>query len=453
MTNEYIPEERRPENERILRDLQRMYPSHAQVEQSLARVRQRLASFEIEEIQEQRPSQEAGSLYPVHSQKRPARYTRYFSVLAVLVVAVLIGSLLLVLNHVTERPRPGSPTLIPTPSMQKMGGWFQINMMNATTGWIAAENGILRTTDGGQHWKPVWQCWPSYKQSSNYIACDSSFDSATSATVNFLLRDQSGKFQGNLVAHTSDGGNTWQTAVINVQALHLPVQFVDALHGWIIGANPTGKIVLLRTLDGGKSWQQLLPGPHITSISDMHFRDASNGWISGITKTDVDTSWIIQTHDGGQTWQPLSLSLPPNTDISPFHFFNKQEGVFLLQSNNNNSYTTAIYATHDGGNTWSWVRSLPLFLQPENFIDLNHLWRRGDDIGDKVILTSSDGGLHWTTVSMQASFPYVQSFSFVSPSLAFALDGKIGPSFTFASGVFKTSDGGHTWQEIARVGK
>ena len=56
--------------------------------------------------------------------------------------------------------------------------------------------------------------------------------------------------RGGVIAHTTDGGETWLPQHSSVEADLYQVTFVDKSHGWI-----TGSRMLLRTEDGGKTWQ------------------------------------------------------------------------------------------------------------------------------------------------------------------------------------------------------
>ena len=58
---------------------------------------------------------------------------------------------------------------------------------------------------------------------------------------------------GGAIAHTADGGKTWLPQHSGVSEDLRQVEFSDAKHGRILGAN-----VLLQTEDGGETWHSIL---------------------------------------------------------------------------------------------------------------------------------------------------------------------------------------------------
>jgi hypothetical protein len=74
------------------------------------------------------------------------------------------------------------------------------------------------------------------------------------------------------------------------------VHFTDANNGWITSSFGT----LLHTTDGGDTWTVEDPGT-THSLSAIHFIDSQNGWICGGNNTNAS---ILHTSDGGTTWNP-----------------------------------------------------------------------------------------------------------------------------------------------------
>ena len=87
--------------------------------------------------------------------------------------------------------------------------------------------------------------------------------------------------------------------------------FVSLDMGWVLGSAPCGTttcVVVLKTLDAGRTWASINPPPtpfaldqvdDRSSVDSIRFADASNGWAfdPGL--------WV--THDGGAHWAQLSL--------------------------------------------------------------------------------------------------------------------------------------------------
>lgn len=133
--------------------------------------------------------------------------------------------------------------------------------------------------------------------------------------------------------------NPWQPVALPTDATPLDVGFVSPDHGWLVGTRST----LLETLDGGQTWQSR---SMLLDDQDYRFTSVSfsgqEGWITG------EPAILLHTTDGGKTWLRISLSskLPgmPNT-------------VVALGPNSAEMTTDvgAIYRTRDSGQTWKAV--------------------------------------------------------------------------------------------------
>lgn len=380
------------------------------------------------------------------------------------------------------------------------GDLTELHMINATVGWAVswdlAGTGnsyhILRTTDAGVHWKVVLQCTSTQGAGKGFIVgCVTDFNSASVATVLAPEFDSATQESQSRIFHTSDGGQTWQSSVVKARYIETPAVFVDAQHGWFLatdhfpgydpGSAYIGKeIALYRTVDGGNTWQRIasgpatsqLPGtsddaygiPPLTAATRMQFVTARTGWLVGSSfhSDQSEFSWLYVTHDAGVTWHQVAISFPPQSLLlwSP-QFFTQQDGLLpAFTSGPAPQYTrgTTLYATRDGGETWTGT-SVPFDVTNGKFLDMNNAWASAVNGNDKTFYTTSDGWQHWTKGHMDVTFNTISGFSFVSPSLGWALaynrtrfpapepGGGLRKGDNIA--LLKTTDGGHTWQEIA----
>lgn len=97
---------------------------------------------------------------------------------------------------------------------------------------------------------------------------------------------------GNIIL--SQDGKTWQQAHTPVQTLFTNVFFVDELHGWAVGHDAT----IVNTLDGGETWQLQQYLPELDKpLLDVVFFDKNNGLAVGAY------GLFFRTQDGGKSWQ------------------------------------------------------------------------------------------------------------------------------------------------------
>ena len=97
------------------------------------------------------------------------------------------------------------------------GAFTTLHMINATSGWAvswditgSSANTILKTIDGGRHWKSMLQCLPTQEMGRGFIAgCSTDFHSASVATVVQPEYESKTRTSRLRILHTSDGGQTW----------------------------------------------------------------------------------------------------------------------------------------------------------------------------------------------------------------------------------------------------
>ena len=452
-TNELLPEEKDEQHQRLIRDLRLMHRSDGQVVERLARIQQRLLSNDVSTSSSSRhlinvqPGSRGGNMKPARSpmhERKPWKH-HLGMIAATLVAALLVSSLLLVLNQ-THRSSIGT-SAIPIGGFTKL---LSLHMIDASTGWMLSEKSVLYTTDGGVHWKDVTPPGITLTQSS--IA-----DFPTTSIASVATSQPDGA--STQVLHTADGGQTWQRAMIQMP-FPRQISFTDAQHGWVLAAvRPPGgaaeSVSVFRTTDGGKTWATVAsalfadttpPGrlPYGGQKSGMRFLDTVTGWVTG-TVTLSNVAWLYVTHDGGSTWGQQSLLMPsavPSarlTILAPT-FFSATDGILPVIFSNfstDSAIATAIYSTHDGGKTWQSTAPLMATLPLLSFADMQHGWATDGTI----LYTTSDGGNHWQKLSPNVSFKHIAQLDFVSDTVGWA----ISSSTSNTSSLLKTSDGGRTW--------
>jgi photosystem II stability/assembly factor-like uncharacterized protein len=103
----------------------------------------------------------------------------------------------------------------------------------------------------------------------------------------------------SLFAKTTDGGETWESTVMNVPFLN-SISFSDNLNGWMCGDHGA----ILSTSDGGLNWSQITYHQYVY-FNSVYFIDSNHGWIVGEGPVNGGSfgGIAIYTDDGGQTWQ------------------------------------------------------------------------------------------------------------------------------------------------------
>lgn len=97
---------------------------------------------------------------------------------------------------------------------------------------------------------------------------------------------------------SDDEGQHWRAVASPAQATLTGLYFLDDKRGWAVGHDA----VILRTEDGGNTWQQVYSAPdEQRPLLDVWFADSRQGLALGAYAA------FLQTSDGGKTWQPRKI--------------------------------------------------------------------------------------------------------------------------------------------------
>lgn len=153
---------------------------------------------------------------------------------------------------------------------------------------------------------------------------------------------------------TRAGGLSPAVAQLAAQDAELAdVEFVDADHGWAVGARG----VVWTTTNGGQTWT-LGQTPLEAQLESVAFIDPLRGWAAGretVPHLDLDLGVLLSTRDGGRTWvrDPGAL-LPP---LRAVRFFDPQHG--LLAGQVSHRFASGLWETCDAGQTWAPLPAPP----------------------------------------------------------------------------------------------
>jgi photosystem II stability/assembly factor-like uncharacterized protein len=399
------------------------------------------------------------------------------------------------------------PALAPASVQVGSSGWQwgnplpQGNTLRAmsfagSTGYAAGEFGtLLRTTDGGSTWSgllsgtftnltEVQAIDPqALFAAGGCVARRSNDGGATFERVAFTPVESSCKEQfaagwfvsrltgflvltDGTVLRTDNDGDTFAqknplpgTRAPGGAAAPVDLRFLTDQIG--LGATSDGK--LYRTTDGANSWT--LVSSTSRAVHSFFFVDASNGYAVG------DGSLFLVTKDGGATWTPKDLGIPP-TDLRSIQCATLQLCAMTTAQG------TALVRTDDGGATATFVTPSQDPIFAAGFANPSRIAAVGS-AGATAI--SDDGGLGFAPVGGRLSGTYSrvraggQSGTAFAPgdngSLAKTTDGgrtwtrgnvstsedvadvafptaQVGYALDVSGGLFRTSDGGATWKTL-----
>jgi photosystem II stability/assembly factor-like uncharacterized protein len=273
---------------------------------------------------------------------------------------------------------------------------------------------------------------------------------------------------GSTVLRTTDGGATWQKVTVTIDQLDFrDIDAIDASTAYVlsIGNGPASRIY--KTTDAGATWTLQFKNDDKRAFLDaMSFWDAEHGIVIG---DSIDGQfYILTTKSGGADWTRVpSRVLPAALE---------NEGAFAASGTNiavfGKSYAwigtgagakARVLRTVDRGRTWQ-ISETPLLAGPSAgifsvaFRDEKHGvvvggdYRKEDQAVDNLAVTS-DGGATWTLVKGLSGFRSVVRYVRVSSLMQSSSN--MTPLALVAigpSGTDYSIDDGRTWTRLEGPG-
>ena len=212
------------------------------------------------------------------------------------------------------------------------------------------------------------------------------------------------------ILKTNDGGNTWKVVFEDKRK----GMFLDAMEFWneqsgiVIGDPLEGKIFIARTFDGGTTWQHLpeenypvaKTGEAMFAASGTNIRTLSKKEACFVTGGSVSRLFIrnktidLPLVQGGETTGANSIAVYDNKKLKPAKHMVVVGGDFGADS----TATQNCAVSNDGGNTWTipeippkGYRSCVEFIAKKKLVSC----------GTTGVDVSEDGGMKWKFISKE----------------------------------------------------
>ena len=276
-------------------------------------------------------------------------------------------------------------------------------VVNDETVWASGSGGVfLRTVDSGKTWQ------------TDVIEGTDSLDFRD---IHAFDGENAIVLSSGYPAHvykTTDGGKSWKQTYFNEQegVFFDGFDFANEKEGMAFSDPIEGKLFIVRTLDGGNTWQAI-DTTHLPSVlqGEAGYAASGTGIVFRGQKAWIATGGgerarIFHSEDAGQHWQVFDTPIvsAEGKGIFSMAMSDDQNGVVVggaYMDSTNNVRNCAV--TQDGGKTWQLIEA----NQPNGYRScvashatkqlLIAVGRTGSDF-------SVDGGKSWTVIGMEGYF-------------------------------------------------
>jgi photosystem II stability/assembly factor-like uncharacterized protein len=283
------------------------------------------------------------------------------------------------------------------PSLLGQGSWEKIDtpadvflralhFNDSLTGWAVGDSGtIIHTMTGGDSWQ-IQQSQLEHQIVDVYFLDE---EKGWAVAQNYTSQPY-----GTIILKTDDAGETWEASNYPEENIFMNcILFLDSLNGWM-GGSPHA---IVNTADGGQTWQQASVDTSTLAffpVLSIQFWDEQYGYASGGVFDIAGVTW--RTSDGGESWYAIDVSDAPADEVHELYLFDSIN-VIGIGGDPDFAFGAAVIRTNDGGINWDYEE---IGIQGNGF-DID--FRTPDDAWapmgpQQALIYSTDAGDTWTLI-------------------------------------------------------
>jgi photosystem II stability/assembly factor-like uncharacterized protein len=221
----------------------------------------------------------------------------------------------------------------------------------------AASGGVWKSTDGGNHWRPIFDKQPAAAIGALAVAASDPSTVWAGTGEAWAIRDSD--VMGNGIYKSTDAGKTWTNMGLpesgRIGRIIVHPSNPDVVYACVLGraTGPQPDRGVFRTTDGGQHWERVLFAGENVGCSGLAM-DAHNPrkLLAGMWQVEMHTygefsggpgSGVYVSHDGGTKWTHIEEHGLPKAPLGKID-------VAIAPTNSNRVF--ALIQTKDQGSLW-----------------------------------------------------------------------------------------------------
>ena len=281
----------------------------------------------------------------------------------------------------------------------------------------AASGGVWKSTDGGNHWDPIFDKEPAAAIGALAVAPSQPSTVWAGTGEAWTIRDVD--VMGDGIYKSTDAGKTWKNMGLpqsgRIGRIIVHPTNPDIVFACVLGrtTGPQQERGVYRTTDGGQHWDRVLFADEKTGCSGLSMDPQDpHTLFAGMWQVEMHTwaelsggpgSGIWVSHDGGTTWKRIEEHGLPHSPLGKID-------VAVAPTNSNRVYALiqtadqgSVWRSDDGGENWKAVNyQRPLIGRAGYYIRLAVSPTNENEVlvASSSFFQSLDGGLnfdekHW----------------------------------------------------------